>query len=122
MTEPNTIEELFKGAPLGAQVADLLRREIEALGVYEFRVSRTQVAFRRRRGFAYVWQPGRWLKSPTADAVVSIALSRRIESRRFKEIVHPSNRTWMHHLEVHRLEDIDEEVKGWLRQAYEDAA
>ena len=81
------------------------------------RVSKSQVALRARRGFAYLWLPGRWLRNPAADLVVSIALDRRIESPRFKEVAHPARDVWMHHLEVQEPGDVDDEVAGWLREA-----
>ena len=63
------------------------------------RTTTSQVAFRNRRGFAYVWNPRRHLKTEV-PAVLSIALPRRVESSRFKEVVHPSPGVWMHHLEL----------------------
>ena len=81
----------------------------------------SQVAFRRRRGFAYVWNPRRHLKTDV-PAVLSIALPRRIDSPRFKEIVRPSPNVWMHHLELRTAAELDAEVAGWLREAYEAAA
>lgn len=84
-------------------------------------MTRSQIAFRRQRGFAYLWVPGMWLAHPDAPAVLSIALPTRLRSRRFKEVVHPSPRVWMHHLEIHHVEDVDNEVVAWLRRAYEAA-
>jgi hypothetical protein len=92
------------------------------IGPTTVRVTRSQVAFRRRHGFAYLWLPGRWLKHPTAEIVLSIALDRRDNSPRFKQVVHPGPTTWMHHLEVQEIREIDAEVLGWLREAYVTAA
>ena len=75
---------------------------------------------RRRRGFAYVWWPGRYVRTDV-PAVLSIAVSSRIESPRFKSVVNPRPGLWMHHLELHSAEDLDAEVAGWLRQARDDA-
>jgi hypothetical protein len=85
------------------------------------RVTKSQVAFRRRRGFAYLWLPGSWLARPAAEVVLSVALPRQDGSARFKEVVHPSPRVWMHHLELGSPEELDEEVIGWLREAFESA-
>ena len=43
-------------------------------------------------------------------------------SPRFKEIVEPSEGRFMHHLELFSAEEIDDEVAGWLREAWEYAA
>lgn len=74
------------------------------------------MAFREKRGFAYVWWPGRYLDS-AVPAVLSIALPRRIDSARFKEIANPAPGVWMHHLELHEEAELDAEVAGWLREA-----
>ena len=88
----------------------------------EIRTTRSQVAFRRRRGFAYLWLPGRYLARPGADVVLSVALDRRDESPRWKEVAHPAPAHWMHHLEVDDAAEIDEQVAGWLREACDRAA
>lgn len=81
------------------------------------RVGRSQVAFRRARGFAYLWRPGQYLRHPAAEVVLSLGLPHRLESPRFKEVVHPAPSTWMHHLELSSVDDVDGEVVGWLRRA-----
>jgi hypothetical protein len=83
----------------------------------EIRTSRSQVAFRRRRGFAYLWLPGRYLARPGADVVLSVALGRRDGSPRWKEVAHPASTQWMHHLEVRDATEIDEQVARWLGEA-----
>jgi hypothetical protein len=114
-------EEFFAGHPDALQVYDTVRAEAERLGPVEVRVTRSQVAFRRRRGFAYLWLPGRWLRKPSAEVVLSLALDHRFSSPRFKQVVRPNPRTWMHHLEVRDVADIDDEVSGWLSDAYRGA-
>jgi hypothetical protein len=49
--------------------------------------------------------------------VLSLSLDRREGSPRFKEVVHPAPAHWTHHLEVHAVADVDDEVVGWLREA-----
>ena len=88
----------------------------------EIRTSRSQVAFRRRRGFAYLWRPGRYLARPGADVVLSVVLGRRDGSPRWKEVAHPASAHWMHHLEVRGPAEIDEQVARWLREACDRAA
>ena len=105
----------------GTSVHRAIRARLRAIGPVDERASKSQIAFRRGRGFAYLWVPGMWLAKPAAGSVLSIALPRRIRSRRFKEVVHPSPRVWMHHLEIHTLADLDDEVVSWLRAAYEAA-
>ena len=114
-------EEHFAGHAVALAVYDTVRSVLEASGPFEVRTSRSQVAFRRRRGFAYLWLPARYLSRPTAEVVLSIVLGRQDGSPRFKEVVHPSPRLWMHHLEIDDAREIDEEVIGWLHKAAERA-
>ena len=115
------VDAFYAGHPFARTVHDRVAAMIGSIGPAEVRVSRSQVAFTRRRGFAYLWIPGQYLVKPAADVVLSIALPEQLPSERWKEVVHPSPRTWMHHLEVRSIEDIDEEVAGWLGVAFEAA-
>jgi hypothetical protein len=116
-----TPERFFAGHPAALAVFENVVRMLEAIGPVTVRVSKSQVAFRRRRGFAFLWMPGVYLAKPGAEVVLSIALDRDLASSRLKEVVHPSSRIWMHHLEIRSLDDLDDEVSGWLRAAYEAA-
>ena len=114
---PETPEAFFEGHPVALAVYQAVRAAWPGEDPASIRVTRSEVAFRGRRGYAYLWLPGRWLHHPTAEVVLSIALDRKLESPRFKEIVHPAPTVWMHHLEAASVDLIDEEVLGWLREA-----
>lgn len=114
-------EELFAGHPVALAVLDRVRSVLAAAGPLEVRASRSQVAFRRTRAFAYLWRPGQYLGGAVAPAVLSIALGRHETSPRFKEVVHPSPRHWLHHLELGDPADLDDEVVRWLLEAAERA-
>jgi len=113
-----TPEAFFADQPLGVAVFDRVRALVPDA---EVRVSTSQVAFRRRHGFAFLWLPGQYLTHPQAEVVLSIALGRELDSPRFKEVVHPSARQWMHHLELLEVAEVDDEVAAWLREAEERA-
>lgn len=122
MTGPDrTPEEFFAGHPLGLAVYRWVSDTVRPLGPVEVRVGTSQVAFRLRHGFAYLWLPGQYLRHPDAEVVLSIALGRHDRSPRFKEVAHPATRHWMHHLEIVDLSALDDEVAGWLREAGERA-
>ena len=116
----STPEEVFGGSPRGLA----LFRAVEELLAHpdppEIRATRSQVAFRENRGFAYVWWPGRYVRSGV-PAVLSIATGSRIDSPRFTSVVSPSPGVWMHHLELRSEDDLDAEVAGWLQQARDEA-
>ena len=116
--DDDAVTAFFAGHPLGAAACRAVGVVVDTLGPAEARVTASQVAFRRRRGFAYLWLPGRWLRDPTADVVLSVALDHADPSGRWKQVAHPSPTVWMHHLELQDLADIDDEVREWLREAY----
>jgi hypothetical protein len=111
------VEQFFAGHPVALAVHDRVQSVLDTAGGCTVRVSRSQVAFRRRRGFAYLWLPGQYLTRPAAEVVLTIALDRCDPSPRWKEVVHPAGARWIHHLEVHGPADVDDEVAGWLRES-----
>jgi hypothetical protein len=113
-----TPEGFFADSLLGLAVLAVVREELAAsFEDLEIRTSRSQVAFRRQRGFAVLWLPGQYLVSPAAEVVLSVVLERCDTSPRWKEVVHPAPRRWQHHLEVRTTQDIDDEVRAWLHEA-----
>jgi hypothetical protein len=116
-----SLDEFFAGRETARRIFDALVPSIHRLGPAGTRVSRSQVAFRRRRGFAWAWTPDRYLRGSTAPLVLSLALRRRDASPRWKEIVEPAPGRFMHHLELRCVEDIDAEVLAWLREAWDAA-
>ena len=118
--DPHTPEEFFDGSPAGLALYRAVAAAVADIGESEVRVTKSQIAFRHRKGFAYVWRPGQYLRSDV-PAVLSVALPHRIDSPRFKQVAHPAPQAWMHHLELRHLGQVDDEVRGWLREAYESA-
>jgi len=120
-------EELFAAEPTALAVLARVRELPGATSdggadpPFEVRTTRSQVGFRRRTGFAWLWRPGRYLRRPAAPVVLTIALGRHDPSPRFKEVVHPSPRHWIHHLEIHDPAEVDDQVRAWLLEAAERA-
>jgi hypothetical protein len=111
----STPEQVFSGSPEGLQICAAVQHVIAHQATVGTTTS--QVAFRNRRAFAYVWNPRRYLKT-NVPAVLSIALPRRLESGRFKEIINPAPGVWMHHLELNGVDEVDGEVADWLAEAF----
>lgn len=115
-----TPRALFDHQPFALSVVDRVTSIVGSIGDATVRTTKSQVAFRRRRGFAYLWPPvfgGRGV-----EIILSIALGRRDASPRFKEVAHPTPRVWMHHMEIVDLAQLDDEVEAWLREAFGAAA
>lgn len=82
-------------------------------------IMKTQITFKTRRGFAYVWLPIRKIKNrPDYYLVLSFDLEKRIESSRIIESVETYKNRWMHHLLVEKPDEINEELMGWIQEAY----
>jgi hypothetical protein len=117
-----TLDEFFAGYDLSRSSFYVLRETVEAIGPVEMRVSKSQIAFRRHVAFAWAWVPDRYLRGGHAPLVLSIALRRRDNSPRWKEIVEPAAGRFMHHLELRAPDEIDDDVRRWIAEAYAIAA
>jgi hypothetical protein len=111
---------LFAGRPFALTVVDRVQDLVASIGEATIRTTRSQIAFRHRRGFAYLWPPV--FGDRGVEIVLSIALARHDPSPRFKQVAHPAPRIWMHHMEIRDLAQLDDEVRTWLREAFEDAS
>lgn len=116
---PATPEEFFAGHEQAAAIFAAVRAAVEAIGPAEIRVSRSQIAFRRRTNFAFVWQPAMYLRRAAVPLVLTVGLRRRDSSPRWKEIVEPVPYRYTHHVELHSPAEVDAEVCAWLREAWE---
>jgi hypothetical protein len=116
-----TLDEFFTGRDLSRRIFDSLSLAIGDMGPSDLRVTKSQIAFRRRRAFAWAWIPGKVLRGDRAPLVLTIALSREDASKRWKQIVNPANGRYTHHLELRGPEEIDPEVCNWLHEAWSQA-
>jgi len=117
-----TLDDFFAGRDESRLIFDTLRAADAAVGEAELRVTKSQVAFRRRRAFAWAWIPGTYLRGRHAPLVLTVSLRRRDSSTRWKEIIEPRPGRFTHHLELYTPSDIDDQVRTWLREAWADAA
>ena len=116
-----TLDEFFAGHDVSKRIFETLDEMIVALGPAEIRVTKSQVAFRRRRTFAWAWMPSMYLRGKPVPLVLTLALRRRDPSPRWKEIVEPTPGRFMHHMELRSSTDIDDEFRAWLQEAWADA-
>ena len=117
-----TLDEFFDGQVESRRIFEILRRAVDAIGPAELRVTKSQVAFRRRKAFAWAWMPGSYLRGKHAPLVLTLSLQDRNSSPRWKEIVEPAPGRFTHHLELYATADIDDEVRTWLQEAWSAAA
>ena len=118
---PDDAAAFFAASELGWSAFQRVQGLIDRLGPCELRVTRTQVGWARRRGFALLWMPGRWLTAPAAEVVLTITLDGGLDSPRWKEVVEVRPGLFTHHLELRSVDDIDDEVESWLSDAFSSA-
>ena len=83
------------------------------------RISKTQISFRSRYIFAMVSLPVHRRKGwPEEYLLFSFALGRRLDSPRVAQAVEPYPNRWTHHMLVQTPEEIDDELIGWIQEAY----
>ena len=84
------------------------------------KVQKTQISFYGRHLFAAASLPVRRKRDwPEHCIVVTIGLSHRLESPRVAVAVEPYPNRWTHHVLISGEGQIDDELMGWLREAYE---
>jgi hypothetical protein len=113
-----TLDEFFAGHEASRPIFEALREAIEELGPVDTRVTKSQVAFYRRKAFAWAWIPDRYLHGQHAPLVLTLSFRQRDPSPRWKEIVEPYPGRFTHHLELYSRADVDDEVCAWLQAAW----
>jgi len=117
-----TLDEYFEGREDSRNLFETLRETLDALGETRLRITKSQVAFYRKKAFAWAWIPGKYLRNrPTAPLVLTVGLRRRDPSPRWKEIVEPYPGRFTHHLELYTPAEIDAEARAWLQEAWAQA-
>lgn len=84
------------------------------------KVQKSQISFYGRHLFAAASIPVRRKKSwPEHCLLVTFGLAFRLDSPRIAVAVEPYPNRWTHHVVIDRPEQLDEELMGWVRDAYD---
>ena len=97
---------------------------LEQIPDVKIKVSKTQISFSNKRGFAFVsFNPCRRAKErPGIWMTISFGLSYRKDSPRVDVATEPYPNRWTHHMMVGSVEEINDELMGWIREAAEVSA
>ena len=82
------------------------------------KVQKSQITFKAKYGYAFV-SLKRMKGCPEVFIIVSFGLSHRLNSPRIAIAVEPYPNRWTHHMIVFEAEQLDDELIGWLREAYD---
>lgn len=85
------------------------------------KVQKTQISFYNRHMFACVSfaRVRRKKDCPDCYIVVTFGLEHKAESPRIDIATEPYPNRWTHHVLISELEEIDDELMGWIREAAE---
>ena len=92
---------------------------LEQIPDVRIKVSKTQIGFFNKRGFAFVsLNPCRRAKDrPETWVTVTFGLAFRVDGPRIDVATEPYPNRWTHHVTVSRAEDMDGQLLGWIREA-----
>ena len=102
--------------PLYEAFAQRLFAEIDNVTI---RVQKTQISFSNKYNFAVVsFLPARKAKGrPKTYITVSFGLQYRKESPRIDVASEPYPNRWTHHMLISSVEEIDDELMEWIKEA-----
>lgn len=117
--DKRTIKGLFAGRPAALLLVHAVRHLIELFGPVTVEVTKNQVSFGPARKFAWVWLPQLWIwAQPDSSITLAFALDRYVVYDRIRQAVEPYRGRWTHHVVISQESGLDEDVKGWLFEAY----
>ena len=110
----------FDGKPVELSLYQALFARMEAaFPDAAVKVQKSQISFYHTHLFAAASLPIRRRKDwPRECIVVTIGLPCRLSSPRIAAAVEPYPNRWTHHVLVSQVEQLDEELMGWMREAY----
>ena len=102
--------------PLYEAFAKRLLAEIDDVTV---KVRKTQISFSNRYNFAFVsFLPVRKAKArPETYITVTFGLRYKKESPRIDAASEPYPNRWTHHMLISSVDEIDDELMGWIKEA-----
>lgn len=95
-----------------------VRKELEDVSI---RVQKTQITFSHKRVFACVsFLPvKKAAQRPPHYLVITFGLGHPVTHPRIAAAVEPYPNRWTHHVMLSSVEELDDELMGWVREAWE---
>ena len=110
-----TVDGFFEAkAPEARALYDALVGAVAEQGPFEQVPTKTRIAFMVRVRFAAVNRVRR-----DGSLVCHVWLKRRVESPRFTKVELLGRTDWVHHFVFRSEDELDDEVRSWIREAYD---
>jgi hypothetical protein len=108
-----TLEEYFAadGPPFERPIFDAVHGHLTTLGPLHLEPVSVGLFFKRSRTFVELRPMTRWM-------VLSFILSRRVDDPRITRVVTVSGNRVYHQTKLRSPDDVDEQVRDWLTDAY----
>lgn len=107
-----SLEEYFATSPpFERPIFEAVRAHLETVGSLYVEPVSIGIFFKRRRIVVQLRTMTKWVG-------VGFVLSRRLESPRLSRKVEGSGSHWWHVVNVRGPDEVDDELKGWLTEAY----
>ena len=102
--------------PMYKALEDRILADIHDVNI---KVQKSQIAFANRHNFAFVsFLPARKAKDrPKIYSTVTFGLSYKKESPRIDVATEPYPNRWTHHVLVSSVDEIDDELLSWIKEA-----
>ena len=109
-----SVEKFLAGkSPHAISLYERFNALVHQCGQVKIAPAKTRIGFQVRMIFAAV------NKLSDRGLLAHVVLTRRLSSPRFKRIEKMTPKCYVHHFSVRSLDDLDEEVRAWLQEAYE---
>ena len=97
----------------------LEERILAELRDVKIKVQKTQITFSNKRNFAFVsFLPVRKAgERPDIYITVTFGLGYRKESPRIDAATEPYPNRWTHHMLISQVDEVDDELLGWIKEA-----
>ena len=119
VTSGERLEEVLAEDRKAHKLFNLVTKYLISLGGVESATRKTQVSFKHRRAFAWIWLPQMWIKQqPRGSITLTFGLDHQVRARRIKQSVEPYPGRYTHHVVITTADEFDAQVKRWLREAH----
>ena len=115
----------FNEKPAALPLYEVFAQRLFAeIGDVSVKVQKTQISFSNKYNFAFVsFLPVRKAKDrPETYITVTFGLQYKKESPRIDAASEPYPNRWTHHMLISSVEEIDDELMGWIKEAAEFSA
>lgn len=108
----------LEGVPVRIALFEAYEAAVLACGESRCKVSRTQTAWGNPLLFAFLSLPRQAAQRRAGALLATFGLGRRLDHPRVLQAVEPYPGRWTHHVLLTAPEEVDDQLRAWLAEAY----